>query len=165
MGDAEFFDVVTLAPDVVDHTLINAGLPEELCIKKSSLLDKKPVSLFDTVVASRYIFIPVDSVSAGLLSEAVETLLSKKSIEITVEKKGKSVSVDLKPLIYELEMKENKNTSYIEAVLSARPSKTCRPVDLISCLFPGKGFGDFLIKRTECLKDDNDLLTKMEAIN
>lgn len=164
MGDAEFFDVVTLEPDVLGHTLFNARLPEGLCIKKSSLLDKKPVSLFDTIVASRYIFIPVDSSSTGLLSEAVEKLLSQKSIEITVEKKGKSVSVDLKPLIYELEMKENKNTSYIEAVLSARPSKTCRPVNLISCLFPGKGLADFLIKRTECLKDDNGMLTKMEAI-
>ena len=166
MGDAEFFDVVTVAPDVLDQSVINAGLPEGLCIKKSSLLDKKPVSLFDTIVASRYIFIPVDSVSAGLLSEAVETLLSQKSIEITVEKKGKSVSVDLKPLIYKLDMKENNDTSYIEAVLSARPSKTCRPVDLISALFPGKKPADFLLKRTECLKDDNNgLLTKMEAIN
>ncbi len=165
MGDSEFFDVVTTEPDALDYKSVNTKLPEGLSIKKSGLLEKKPLSLFEAIVASRYAFIPVDPISTGKLSEAVNNLNSKESIEITVDKKDKNVKIDLKPLIHELKVKENNNAGCIEAVLSNRPSKTCRPLDLIACLFPEKGTAGFLITRVDCLKEDNGVLAKMAIIS
>jgi hypothetical protein len=39
-----------------------------------------------------------------------------------------------------------------------QPGKTCRPVDFIAGVFPGKAFEDFIVSRKECLKSNRSEL-------
>ncbi len=153
MGTAELFDIITTIPDTLDPESINRWLPEGLVIKKSGMLTVKPVSISSAMAAARYSIRPLESLSRRQIVEAVEKALHSDSLLITIMKKEKQLEIDIKPLIYNLTVQENNGTLGMEAVLSAQPSKTCRPIDLIQCLFPGKGLGDFLITRTASFQD------------
>lgn len=161
MGTTELFDMITTEQVSFDNNTVKAWLPEGLRINKSIMMKDRPMSLNASIVAARYLFEPIIPMSYSQLSDIVNKIRGQKNLCITIEKKGKHIEKDFKPLIYDLTVKENHATAYIEAILSMLPAKTCRPVDLVQCLFPGKGLADFLITRIVCLRGEKSQLNSI----
>jgi len=161
IGDAEFFDVAVTRDGAIDYHLLNRHLPDGLVIKKCYTRMEKTQSLFEQIVAARYAFVPLLPISGTILAGAVEKAGSALSLPVTVRRKEKQVELDIKPLIYDIRRRDYGATPGFEATVSLLPSKTCRPDDLLACLFPEYRFGDFLVTRTECLKSSKGKFIKV----
>ncbi len=162
MGDSELFDIVTTEPYLFELQTINTWLPDGLFIKKYGALSAKPVSINAATAGASYFINPLTPISHNQLITSVEKVIKSTSLSITVKKKDTLVTMDIQPLIHELTVLEKDGIIGIEAEVSAQPSNTCRPVDLIVCLFPDKRSADFLVTRTACLQNENGKLTKIE---
>lgn len=161
MGSAELFDIQTHAPLDIEKSFFPNLLPEGIHINRIVPLYEETSSLHATIVAAAYTFIPIQPTSDNELSKAVENITSRDSLVIDVEKKGKQMRKDLKPLIHEIRVMRNADTSGITAVLSLLPANTCRPDELLRCLFPSATMADFIITRTACLMNDNGFFSQV----
>jgi len=142
---------------------INTHLPEDLVLKKAAVISGKPTAISAAIVAAQYSIRPLQPMSKEDLHRAIERIERRTSLLITIEKKGKTVTRDLKPLVFNLTVPERNGTLGIAALVSARPSGNCRPRDLVRSLFPEYRESDFLVTRTACLADVDGVLTIMSA--
>lgn len=161
IGEAELFDIETTEPVAIKDTNLQKWLPDGLQVIKNTLHENKPVSLSAATVAARYSLIPVEQVAPARLTEAVKRIVSSKTLKTRIKKKGKEVEMDIRPSIYDMRVEKKYGIMHIQVILSMLPGRTCRPVDLIPCLLPGKEAGDFLITRLICLQDNNGALEKI----
>jgi hypothetical protein len=101
--------------------------------------------------AARYRLVPRRPTGKAQLQRAVAELLDRERSIVTSMKKGRTVERDIRPLVLELRVIEEGEHNALEAVLEAKPGRTCRPDDLIRALFPDRGPADFAVTRTACL--------------
>ena len=83
-----------------------------------------------------------------------------EKMDIAIEN-GKIVEKDLRPLVHRIEYYTHDEAVCIEALLSMRAGQTCRPVELLHVMFPSKRFSDFLVRRIECLRDEQGSLVSI----
>lgn len=163
MGSAELFDMTTTAPLSLTHSLVSQWLPQGITIRGSMQLHGKTVSLNESITAGHYVFVPLISLTEEVVQAAVKRILEQDSLSVeVVDKEGEKTDKDIRPLIHSLTGKEN--TGAFEAVLSMLPGATCRPAELLKCMFPQCPAGDFLITRTACLYTEGETFKKMSVL-
>jgi radical SAM-linked protein len=162
IGEAELFDVITTRQVEINKDTLKEWLPRGLDVLKCRLLVKKPVSLNAASVAARYSLVPVTRIDEEELVRAVTGVMKKKSLPVKVEKKGKTVEMDIRPGIYSMTVEKNYGMMYLQATLSMLPGKTCRPAHLIPCLFSEKDATDFMITRLACLQEVDGKLKELQ---
>jgi radical SAM family uncharacterized protein/radical SAM-linked protein len=150
IGDAEAFDMITVAPVTGDPLRVNAMLPAGLQVLSMAALPQGMPSLSSSITAARYRFVPIGGMDGRALRDAVDAVNSQAAVPVTIVKNGETKTKDLRPLIRELLVDKNEQSA-VQAVLSLEPGATCKPSELIMALFPGRRFTDFLVTRSECL--------------
>ncbi|MBD3392647.1 MAG: TIGR03960 family B12-binding radical SAM protein [Chitinivibrionales bacterium] len=161
VGERELFDAALTAPAPPDPRTVNRWLPDGLCLETCTPHGEKPPSLNASVVAGRYVFVPHHPVTREAVRAAVDLVRNSRRLTVPVEKKGAVTEKDLRPLIHRIEYYMHESAVCIEAVLSMRGGSTCRPAELLRALFPDKRFSDFLVRRIECLADEQGKLVSL----
>ena len=137
---------------------IDRWLPAGLKIVEMIMSPVKPAPLNAAITVGHYVFVPNGPLAAADLRRAVDTVRNSQTIPIVIERKDRKVAKDLRPLVHSIEYYSHGTAACIDAFLSMLPSKTCRPTELLSVMFPQKRFFDFLVRRVECLADGGSQL-------
>ena len=163
LGEAEAFDMATIAPLGDDPLRANAMLPEDLSLLSWSALYEGGQSLTASIKAAEYLFVPCEAASAPVLQETIDSAARQQTLSVVIEKNGTTKTKDLRPLFSGLRVGEFEGSPCLQAVLSLKPGATCKPSELISVLFPERKFTEFLVVRKECLVERGGKLTALTA--
>jgi radical SAM-linked protein len=148
LGDAEAFDLAVEVPIDGEPLRINAMLPRDLHAFSCKALNGTEGSVTSSVVAGRYRITSENPFDISVLTASIQSVISQKSLPITISKNGFDKTKDLRPLIHGLHLDSDGS---IDALLALRPGATCRPSELVALLFPGRAFTEFMIIRRVCL--------------
>jgi radical SAM-linked protein len=151
-GSCELFDFALLSRTAPELASLNRLLPSGLDITEAAALPGKPKSLMSVTIAGVYRIVPLVAVSLGEAGAAVESFMSKESVEVMPQREGKPAK-DIRPLVEHVRVIAGSDGPAMEAILSLRGGATCRPEELIRALFPGRHWGEFLVTRTQLLQD------------
>ncbi len=144
-GDAEYFDV-----DLVDgraHVAVDelAGalsdvLPEGIDVAAVVPIEAGTPSLQEAVVSCTWRFTVADA-SSEALAEAAAQLTARESIPLTLVRKGKQVSEDLRPLLGAVVAEPGERGAELTVDLGTKP-RSVRPVEFLSALDAPELVGD-----------------------
>jgi radical SAM family uncharacterized protein/radical SAM-linked protein len=157
-GRNEAFDFVTTAPCVLDLSVLNKWLPEELLLKTIVPMQDRHESLSAAIKAAKYLFRPLENLSIDDFGALFNNLLNREMIEIQIEKNGQIIRKNLRKGIFELNVLSD---NAFEAVLAIQDGITCKPLELIPVLFENYTLNDFSVCRIECYEKDGNLLKKI----
>jgi radical SAM-linked protein len=160
-GDAEGFDVAVHTPVAGDLLMVNAFLPPDLRVLSILPLKKAGPSLSASIIAGKYRFAPAFKLDRSEGQKAVDVTLKATALPVAVSRNGATLTKDIRPLIRELRL-EAGSSPVVHAVLSLAPGATCKPSELLSILFPGKNFFDFIVTRNTCLIQRNGRLVDIQ---
>ncbi|MBD3314722.1 MAG: DUF2344 domain-containing protein, partial [Chitinivibrionales bacterium] len=156
MGTCELFNFATVRPVDITCDMPAPWLPKGIEVVGVRPLRGKPAALESRMVAARYRLTMWGAVNRSGMERAVATMLERESVVVSSTKKGRLVERDIRPMVFELRVVDEAGGSAIEAVLEAKPGRTCRPDDLIRALFPQRHPADFRMVRTGCLSTTHD---------
>jgi radical SAM-linked protein len=138
-GEKEYFDLelsqYMRADDFMQR--MNAVLPEKVKIRQSVLIPAQMPSLMKTINSACYSFI-VCHQTLDLMNWAAE-FLSNDSLIVKSRGKKKDLDKDLRPGIYKVEVKQNKDLSSIDIWVSIGEPVNVRYDELLD-IFLKKGF-------------------------
>ena len=131
----EVFDMeltLHIAPDAIPE-IINHHLPsglmilgaEEITLKKILAPDTMPIRKYEARIPAETI-VPLPSAEA--VKDAIAAFLSQKEFYVQTNKKGSSVSIDVRPLVSHLVFKDN---ALVELALSTTTGKIPRVSDIL----------------------------------
>lgn len=150
MGDAEIFDVEVSSDFKGDLLKVNGFLPDDLeVVSFQKFLTKQP-SINSSVLKAEYLFSPVEEIAVQLMEQRVRDALDAEQLSLEIEKKGKRVIKDIRPLIDDLEVVVENDRHCWKGVLHLAPSATCKPSELLKFLFPEKPITRFSVVRKSC---------------
>lgn len=150
LGEAEGFDMALKRPIAGDPLRVNTMLPPGLRVLFMMPLDRAGLSLSASITAGKYRFTPVVGMDASETRKRVNDVLKSAALPVIVSKNGSTMTKDIRPLIRELRIDE-RDCRVVEAVLALEPGATCKPSELMTALFPGRRFADFIVARNACL--------------
>jgi radical SAM-linked protein len=153
-GEGELFDSAVIGNTPPNESQINRFLPHGCEILSAHKISPAAKSLNAAITAGMYRFGFFAQIDPDEAMEAVGRILSSKQLLILPERKGRIKEKDIRPLIYSIECNLHDGLLYIDAMMSMLPGATCRPVELVGVLFPGRRFSDFSITRTGCFCRD-----------
>jgi radical SAM family uncharacterized protein/radical SAM-linked protein len=163
MGSSEFFDMTTTQPVSFIHQSVSRWFPVGLVIRDSKVLVGKQVSLNESIVAGEYLFESLLQLSKeNIVGTILKTLSQSVLILEVTDKEGEKKKRDLRPCIYSLVSGGRPGT--FKAVLSMLPANTCRPVELLRCMFGQETTGNFLITRISCLENSAGLFKRIGVL-
>jgi len=157
-GERELFDMVLAAGGSPDLAAVNRFLPMDTELREARMSLAKPVSLSAAMTAARYRFTALAG-SADDLADRVAALLSAQAVTVRIEKKGETVTRDIRPQILALAVSEQPGS--FEALLSAAPGNTCPPGVLLTALLPGHALLDYFVVRLACFTGEPNNLTEL----
>jgi radical SAM-linked protein len=149
-GEREAFDIGTVGPFSYDYKQLNAWLPHDLKILEQIDLPMGEMSLNASIQAAGYLFLS-QSIDILLLKQRIEKFLSTDIVELEIEKKGLKRIKNIRQGI--IEITQNGDGKGFYAILSLMPGASCKPLELVSCLYPEIPFSDFFIIRKKCIMD------------
>ena len=151
-GEREVMEV-PLSEDVAPDTFIarlNDALPPLVrCLSARQVADDHPAAMAQ-LGAAQFEITPLESADA--LLAAVPGFLAQESIPAMRKSKKGMVPVDLRPLIYNLRVKDG----HLEALLALHPSGTCKPDLMMQALSSFAGLptpAPYDIRRTALLTE------------
>jgi len=162
IAHGEAFEATTMGQFDGAVETINAMLPHDLCIQSFSRVKEHGPSLTASIKAAIYRFTAMDGQTLPDLKSRIASVLNSPELPITIIKDEKTVIKNIRPLIKSLSMETGSDERSFLATLSMEPGATCKPLELIKALFPGKEFTDFLVDREHCLVDQQGRLTPVE---
>jgi radical SAM family uncharacterized protein/radical SAM-linked protein len=160
-GDAEGVDIAVLSPVAGDPLRVNAFLPPDLSVLSMRSLAAAGPSLSASIIAGKYRFAPAFKLDRSEAQQAVDAALKAHALPVDVSRDGAKLTKDIRPLIRELRLEEG-SSPVVEAALSLAPGATCKPSELLSMLFPGRNFFDFVAARSACLVLKNGRLVGIQ---
>jgi radical SAM-linked protein len=163
LGDAEGFDMTVCSPVTGDPLRVNAMLPPDLRVLSVNPLNEAGPSLSASIIAGKYRFTPAVELDPFEVRKTLNDAREAPALQVVVSKNGHTLTKDIRPLIRELRLGERDDIA-VEAVLALDPGATCKPSELLSALFPGQGFFDFLVARTACLIRKNGKLVGIHEV-
>jgi radical SAM-linked protein len=149
-GEHELLDIITTAPVGSEIAGINRYLPEGLAAVRSVQLQSKPDAVSASMTAGRYLVALPQQVREHA-QKRIDSFLFAGECKIQVERKGETITRDIRLLVHDIKLSDAGGNCAIEAVLSMAPGRVCRPRELIPALFPGTALSEFFISRMECL--------------
>ncbi len=162
-SDAEFLDVDLRAPEAASvdvgslPTLLSPLLPPGVDVLDATVIDRSATSLQEAVTACRW-SIEVPDVDPAVLEEMVDRLLSRTSVPVVRERKGKQVADDLRPGILALRaagatpIDAPEPGALLDAELATQP-RSVRPAELLAAFDPPLREGR--VRRTRQLFNDD----------
>jgi radical SAM family uncharacterized protein/radical SAM-linked protein len=150
-GADEAFDCVCTREQIPECSEINHFLPDGLQVNGVYLMPGKPRALAVQVIAAVYEFIPLFSIDACRLENAIKVLTERDEVVVETEKKGHKGKKSISALFSNCSVCEHDGCSAVRVLLSLQPGKTCKPSEFITALFPDRNFSDFSVWRTRCI--------------
>ena len=124
----------TMEPELAKQQLMAKMAPGIVMLQVLEVPVSAP-SLQSITQSSTYVATPLDPVNFAKLQTKVAELLAAKSIERVRERRGKQKVYDLRPLILDLSVEQNKTGQVqIYMNLCLEPAKTGRPDDVLDAL-------------------------------
>lgn len=146
-GERELFDMALTTEYHPEIGRLNGFLPSDLELVELGMYARKPTALSAEMAASHFVFGIPDSSAGEALRDRVGALLSRESVVVRTERKGKTRERDIRPLIVGLETPDDRT---LAAVLRSEQQHTCSPRELLLALFPETPFDAFVVTRTCC---------------
>ncbi len=167
-SDAEYLDFEVVDPIELDDLAVRLGpaLPEGIAVTGVAPLQPKAASLQETVTAIEY-RVGVDAFPAADLQFAVDQALRSTSLLVATVRKGRAVSLDLRPLLHHLHVVDDGSQVRLDADVSADP-RPPRPGELLAALreLAGVAVGDGedrVLRTRQWIERDGARLEPLEA--
>ena len=158
IGDRELLDLALVNATSFDPAVVAHFLPEGLQILDMAVEPAKPKALSAEIIAGKWTITPLLPLSNDLVTQHIATFKNRGEILVTrTSKKGVTKEMNIVPLVYGLSY----SNGIIEVTLSMIPGETCRPIDLVSTLFPDHNQWDFAVNRVQCYRGDVSSLEEL----
>ena len=155
-SSAELLEFDTIIPHLTDEIVekLNTVMPEGICVLSCEELPKEGRTLAAITNAASYeIIIPIESFEKDI-KIIVDQYISQTQIKIMKHqrKSGKDIEVDIKPMIFEINVTVDNNYIMIICKVAAGSTENLSPEMVLStfCDFAGISYdrADIIINRT-----------------
>ncbi len=161
-GECELFDILLSEEIKIDDALLRQWLPPGLGIISSYPLKSKQEALNAAITAAEYTIEALSDITIHDFNKGFERFVNQDQIIIKLEKKKRTVELDIRPLLYGGAVAESNGVPQLNVTLSMLPGKTLRPFDLLRNVFPENLPTEFLVTRVNCLTGEKNNLKGMK---
>lgn len=139
-GKGEMVDMEMRSPYPVARLVegLNGTLPPGLRIRAARYLPRSAPALFDNIEAARFRIHLPEGIRTGAeeIRNRLSSALSRESIPVERERRGRTKVKDVRPFILEAELVEDDGAGFFDLMLGFTNEGSIRPAEFLQVIFP-----------------------------